>query len=127
MSLPDGPGGQSGPQGPLASRFEDGLRLLVAALAIRAGQSGPQASGAAISSACGAIRCFLTILDAAQARGLPDPDGSLLRLRGQCEALLDPRQDQTDAQRHVLEAAGLARDAAARVLALMPLAQPERV
>jgi len=124
MSLPDGPGGQSGPQGPLASRFEDGLRLLVAALAIRAGQSGPQASGAAISSACGAIRCFLTILDAA--RGLPDPDGSLLRLRGQCEALLDPRQDQTDAQRHVLEAAGLARDAAARVLALMPLAQRER-
>jgi hypothetical protein len=126
MSLPDGPGGQSGPQGPLASRFEDGLRLLVTALAIQAGQPGREAASAAISSACGAIRCFLTILDAAGARRLPDPDGSLLRLRAQCEALLDPRQDQADAQRHVLEAAGLARDAAARVLALLPLAQPER-
>jgi len=123
MSLPDGPGGQSGPQGPLVDRFEDGLRLLVTALAIQAGQP---ASPAAISSACGAIRCFLTILDATGARRLPDPDGSLLRLKAQCEALLDPRQDQVDAQRHVLEAAGLARDAAARVLALLPRTQPER-
>lgn len=107
----------AGREGPLQAVFEDGLRLLAAALAIRAGR--PTAP-AAVSSACGAIQCFLKILEAAAERRLPDPDGDLVRLQAQCEALLTPCQDPGDALDHVLEAARLARDAAARVLALLP-------
>jgi hypothetical protein len=107
----------AGREGALQAVFEDGLRLLAAALAIRAGRP---AAPAAVSSACGAIQCFLKILGTAAARRLPDPGGDLARLRGQCEALLNPRQEPEEALAHVLEAARLARDAAARVLALMP-------
>jgi len=109
--------GAAGGQGPLQSVFEDGLRLLAAALAIRAGR---ERSPAAISSACGAIRCFLKILEAAGGRHLPDPDGDLARLKVQCEALLSLGQDPAEALGHVLEAARLARDASARVLGMLP-------
>jgi hypothetical protein len=111
----------AGLQGPLQSVFEDGLRLLAAAMAIRAGRQ-PAREPAGVTSACGAIGCFLKILQAAGERHLPDPDGSLARLRDQCEALLTPRQDPGDALAHVLEAARLARDAAARALVLLPSA-----
>ena len=111
--------GLVGPQGPLAERFEDGLRFLAAALAIRAGQSS---SPAAVSSACSAIQCFLKVLEAAAEQRLPDPGGDIARLRAQCDALLTPRQDPGDALVHVLAAARLARDAAARVLVLLPSA-----
>jgi hypothetical protein len=116
-----GPAGLSGPQGPLAASFEDGLRLLAAALAIRASGQPP---AAAVTSACGAIRCFLKLLEAAEGQRLADPDGSLARLRTQCEALLTPRQEPADALEHALDAARLARDAAARVLALLPPRHP---
>jgi len=112
---------QAGPQGPLQSVFEDGLRLLAAALAIG---TGAQGAPAAISSACSAIRCFLKILEAAGKRHLPDPDGAMLRLKVQCEALLTPGQEPEEALGHTLEAARLARDAAARVLVLLPQAHP---
>jgi len=111
----------AGLQGPLASIFEDGLRLLAAALAIRAGQ---RRSPAAVSSACGAIRCFLKILETAGERHMADPQGEMPRLRAQCAALLSPRQDPGDALEHTLEAARLARDAAARVLVLLPPSHP---
>jgi hypothetical protein len=112
---------QAGLQGPYQSVFEDGLRLLAAALAIRASR---KRSPAAISSACSAIHCFLKILEAAGGRHLPDPDGDLARLKTQCEALLTLGQDPVDALDHTLEAARLARDAAARALVLMPPAHP---
>jgi hypothetical protein len=108
---------QAGPQGPLQSVFEDGLRLLAAALAMRASR---KRSPAAVTTACSAIRCFLKILEAAGSRHVPDPGGDLARLKAQCEALLTLGQDPCDALAHVLEAARLARDAAARVLALLP-------
>jgi hypothetical protein len=116
----------AGPEGPLQSVFEGGLRLLAAALAIRAGRGRPPGAPepAAVTSACGAIRCFLKILQAAGERGLPDPGGDIARLRSQCEALLAPDQDPGDALAHVLEAARLARDAAARALVLLPPAHP---
>lgn len=112
---------QAGPQGPLQSVFEDGLRLLAASLAIG---TGAQGAAAAITSACSAIRCFLKILEAAGGRHLPDPDGALVRLKAQCEALLNPGQEPEEALGHTLEAARLARDAAARVLVLLPQAHP---
>jgi len=111
----------AGLQGPLASIFEDGLRLLAAALAIKGRR---RRSPEAVSSACGALRCFLKILEAAAARHLADPGGDLARLRAQCDALLSPDQDPGDALVHALEAARLARDAAARVLVLLPPAHP---
>ena len=114
--------GQAGPQGPLQSLFEDGLRLLAAALAIRGGQ---QRSPAAVTSACSALGCFLKILEVAAERHLPDPGGELARLRAQCEALLNLGQDPDDALVHALEAARLARDAAARALALLPQGNPD--
>ena len=107
----------AGLQGPLASLFEDGLRLLAAALAIKGGRAR---SPEAVSSACAALGCFLKILEIGAAKGLPDPDGHLRRLRDQCTALLDPAQAPEEASAHAVEAARLARDAAARVLVLMP-------
>jgi hypothetical protein len=123
MTEPAGPpvSGAAGGQGPLQSVFEDGLRLLAAALAIKAGRDR---SPAAVTTACSAIRCFLKILQAARATSLPDPGGDLARLKAQCEALLTLAQEPGDALVHVLEAARLARDAAARVLALLPPAHP---
>lgn len=119
MSSPAGPSvpGSAGPQGPHQAVFEDGLRLLAAALAIRAGR---ERSPAAVTSACGAIRCFLKILEAAGGRHLPDPDGDLARLKAQCEALLNLGQEPAEVLGHALEAARLARDAAARVLVMLP-------
>jgi hypothetical protein len=117
-----GPAGLSGPQGPLAALFEDGLRLLAAALAIG---PDPDRRPAAVTSVCGAIRCFLKILESAADRRLPDPGSDVARLRAQCEALLDPGQDSAEVLPHALEAARLARDAAARTLALMPPAHGE--
>jgi len=108
--------GPAGPTGPLPDQFEDGLRLLAAALALK---GDPRAGAAAISTACGAIRCFLKILEAAANKGYPDPDGSLERLRGQCAALLNLSQDPGDALDHTFQAARLARDEAARVLVLL--------
>jgi hypothetical protein len=108
---------QAGLQGPYQSMFEDGLRLLAAALAIRANN---RRSPAAVTSACSALRCFLKILEAAADRHLPDPGGELARLKVQCQALLTLGQEPGEALVHVLDAARLARDAAARVLVLLP-------
>lgn len=103
----------AGASGYLQSRFEDGLRFLGVALALRQDQRHP---GAVVSAACDALRCFLEVLEAAASRRLGDPDGGVLRLGEQCRALLDPGQGQDSAVRHALEAACLARDEAARLL-----------
>ncbi len=105
--------GIAGPAGPLADQFEDGLRLLAASLALKGDH---RSAAGAISSGCGAIRCFLKILEAAAGRHLPDPEGNVERLRSQCAALLTLGQDPEDALEHTLEAARLARDEAARIL-----------
>lgn len=102
-----------GPTGELQERFEDGLRFMAAALALRADR---RSVPAAISAACDSVRCFLKIFEAAAARRLPDPRGELPRLRDQCTALLHLGQDPADALDHALEAARLARDEAARLL-----------
>ncbi|WP_005036491.1 hypothetical protein [Holophaga foetida] len=102
----------SGPAGALQSRFEDGLRLLAAALALRAGCS----PAPAITAACDALRCFLAILEAGAERHLPDPGGEVAHLRNQCQALLTERQDPAEVMEHALDAAKLARDQAARIL-----------
>ncbi len=89
------------------------MRFLAAALALEADRR----NGAAIvSAACDAIQCFLVIFDLGAQRHLPDPDDEIIRLRGQLEALLTPRQSSEDAARHALDAACLARDQAARLL-----------
>ena len=102
-----------GASGPLQARFEDGLRFLAAASALRL---DARASATALTSACDALQCFLAIFDAAAQRHLPDPAGDMLRLRDQCIALLTPHQAAEDALAHALEAAKLARDEAARLL-----------
>lgn len=102
-----------GPTGELQGRFEDGLRFLATALALKADR---RSLPAAISAACDAVRCFLRIFEAAAERHLPDPRGELPRLRDQCVALLTLGQDPVDALDHALEAARLARDEAARLL-----------
>ena len=103
----------AGPTGELQSRFEDGLRFLVAALALATDHRN---TAAAISASCDAVRCFLEILTTAAERHLPDPHGEVGRLRDQCVALLSTEQDPEDALRHTLEAARLSRDGAARLL-----------
>ncbi|MEI6591702.1 MAG: hypothetical protein WCL47_00580 [Holophagaceae bacterium] len=103
-----GSGSPSQPQ----ARFEDGLRFLAAALAM----APERHSAAVVSTACDAIQCFMLTFEAAARRHLPDPEGEILRLRGQLEALLTPRQSPEAAARHALEAARLARDQAARLL-----------
>lgn len=107
---------EAGACGSLQSRFEDGLRFLGIALALETDGRHP---GAGVSSACDALQCFLSILEAAAERHLPDPDGGIRRLREQCEALLTPRQGRQDVLRNALEAAMLARDEAARLLPLL--------
>jgi len=102
----------SGPSGALQSRFEDGLRFLAAAMALRAGRT----PAAAITAACDALRCFLAILEAGAARHLPDPQGEVAHLRNQCEALLTQGQAPAEVLEHALDAAKLARDQAARIL-----------
>lgn len=104
---------EAGACGHLQSRFEDGLRFLGIALALESDGRHP---GAGVSSACDALRCFLSILESAAERHLPDPDGGIRRLREQCEALLTPRQGQQEVLRNAVEAAMLARDEAARLL-----------
>jgi hypothetical protein len=102
-----------GPTGELQERFEDGLRFLATALALRADR---RSLPAATSAACDAVRCFLKIFEAAAERHMPDPRGDLLRLRDQCAALLTLGQNADEALEHALEAARLARDEAARML-----------
>lgn len=104
---------ESGPTGPLQARFDDGLRFLATALALGADRRNASAS---LTAACDAVACFNAIFEAAAARHLPDPRGELNRLRDQCRALLTLHQDAEDALIHVLEAARLARDEAARLL-----------
>ena len=103
----------AGPSGSPQLSFENGLRLLAAALALGL---EPRNSAAIVTAACDAIQCFMVTFEAAARRHLPDPDGEVLRLRGQLEALLTARQTPEDAARHALEAARLARDQAARLL-----------
>jgi hypothetical protein len=103
----------AGPTGELQARFDDGLRFLVTALALGADRRNAAAS---ISAACDAVRCFLTIFNAAAERHLPDPRGEVARLRDQCVALLDTSQEPGEVLVHVLEAARLSRDGAARLL-----------
>jgi len=106
----------AGPGGPLPSVFEDGLRLLAAALALKADH---RSLPAATTTACGAMACFLKILEAAALAHVPDPSGDVARLRAQCGALLNTGQAPEDVLDHVLEATRLSRDEAARVLMLM--------
>lgn len=103
----------SGPTGPLQSRFEDGLRFLAAAYALRQDRRNPSAG---ITSACDALACFMGIFEAAAQRRLPDPEGRVKVLRAQCEGLLAPDQAPEAAFDHALEAARLARDLAATLL-----------
>lgn len=102
-----------GPTGASQEHFEDGLRFLAAALALKGDQ---RSLPAATSAACDAVRCFLKVFAAAAERHLPDPRGELPRLRDQCVALLTLGQNPADALEHALEAARLARDEAARLL-----------
>jgi hypothetical protein len=111
--------GLAGPGGPLASQFEDGLRLLAAALALREDR---RSAPAATTAACASMGCFLKILEAGAARRLADPGGDVERLRAQCGALLTLDQAPADALEHVLAAVRLARDEAARI---MPLLGPD--
>jgi hypothetical protein len=108
--------GGAGLEGQLPSRFEDGLRFLAAALALRADR---RSLAAATTAACSAIRCFLDVLEAAARRHLEDPRGDVERLRAQCQALLVLSQAPQDALEHALEAARLARDEASRILVLL--------
>jgi hypothetical protein len=103
----------SGAAGPEQARFEDGLRFLAAALALEVDHRN---SAAIVSAACDAIQCFLVAFEVAAQRHLPDPTGETVRLRGQLEALLSPRQSPEQAARHALDAALLARNQAARLL-----------
>ena len=112
----------AGLEGPLPSLFEDGLRLLATALALRLDQ---RSVPAAITAACGAMGCFLKILEAAAASHFPDPQGDIPRLRSQCHALLTLGQDSAEVLEHALEAARLSRDAASRLLMLMVACRPE--
>jgi hypothetical protein len=103
----------TGPSGNPQARFEDGLRFLAAALALELDHRN---SAAIVSAACEAIQCFLVAFQAAAKLRLADPEGEVLRLRGQLEALLNPQQAPEDAARNALEAARLARDQAALLL-----------
>ena len=111
----------AGLAGPLPSLFEDGLRLLAAALALKADH---RSLPAATTAACSAMDCFLKILEAAAQRHFPDPGGEVARLRAQCHALLNLGQSPEAVLDHVLEAARLSRDEAARFLALMAVKVP---
>ncbi len=102
-----------GATGPLQARFEDGLRFLATALALQ----GDHRNGAAtLSAACDAMKCFLSIFQAAAERHLEDRDGEVARLKDQCEALLDLDQEPEALLQSVIEAARLSRDRAAALL-----------
>lgn len=103
----------TGPSGSPQARFEDGLRFLVAALALEVDHRN---SAAIVSTACDAIQCFLAVFETAAQRHLPDPEGETTHLRGQLEALLTTSQTPEEAARHAIEAARLARDQAANLL-----------
>jgi hypothetical protein len=103
----------SGPAGSPQAHFEDGLRFLAAALALELDHRN---SAAIVSAACNAVQCFMVTFEVAARRHLSDPEGEVLRLRGQLEALLTSRQSPEDAAHHALEAARLARDQASRLL-----------
>lgn len=103
----------SGPSNAAQGHFEDGLRFLAAALAL---DIDHRHCAAIVSTACDAIQCFLAVFEIAAQRHLADRRGEAVRLRGQLEALLTPRQSTEDAARNALAAARLARDQAARLL-----------
>ncbi|MDP1831977.1 MAG: hypothetical protein Q8K67_07950 [Geothrix sp.] len=103
----------AGPSGSPQARFEDGLRFLATALALEVDH---RHSAAIVTTACDAIQCFLVVFEVAAQRHLPDPEDETVRLRGQLEALLTPRQSPEEAARHALDAARLARDQAAKLL-----------
>lgn len=103
----------SGPQGERQEAFERGLRFLATALALH---EDHRSGAATVSAACDAIRCFMVVLEAAAQRNLPDPEGDIRRLRSQLEALLTPRQGAEEAMVNAVDAARLARDAAAGLL-----------
>jgi len=105
--------GASGPIGPHHDQFEGGMAFLAAALAVEQARGSNPA--AVVTAAGEALRCFLSILEVAAEKSVVDPE-ELSRLRGQCEALLTLHQSAPDAARHCLEAALLARDAAAEVV-----------
>ena len=100
----------------MQQRFEDGLRFLATALAL---QNDHRNGAATLSAACDALKCFLSIFEAAAERHLEDRGGEVARLRDQCEALLHPDQDREAMLLSVLEAARLARDQAANLLPWM--------
>lgn len=102
-----------GATGPLQARFEDGLRFLAAALAL---QSDHRNSAATLSAACDAMKCFLSIFQAAAEQHLEDRGGEVARLKNQCEALLHPDQDPEVLLQSAIEAARLSRDRAAALL-----------
>ena len=103
----------SGAAGPLQARFEDGLRFLAAALAL---QNDHRNGAATLSAACDAMKCFLTIFQAAAERHLEDRNGEVARLKNQCEALLHLDQDPEALLQSAIEAARLSRDQAAALL-----------
>ena len=103
----------TGPSGPPQARFEDGLRLLAAALALEVDH---RHGAAVVSTACESMQCFLAVFEAAAQRHLPDPEEATTHLKAQLEALLTPRQTLGEAAHHALEAACLARDQAALLL-----------
>jgi len=102
-----------GAAGPLQARFEDGLRFLATALAL---QSDHRNSAATLSAACDAMKCFMSIFQAAAERHLEDTGGEIARLKNQCEALLHLDQDPEVLLKSALEAARLSRDQAAALL-----------
>ena len=103
----------SGPSGSPQASFENGLRLMAAALAL---EVDGRNEAAIVTAACEAIQCFMVTFEVAADRRLADPQGEVARLRGQLQALLTPSQSPEDAARHALEAARLARDQAAQLL-----------
>ncbi len=103
----------SGAAGPLQARFEDGLRFLATALAL---QSDHRNSAATLSAACDAMKCFVSIFQAAAEQHLEDRDGELARLKNQWEALLHLEQEPELLLDSALEAARLSRDQAAALL-----------
>ncbi len=103
----------TGATGPLQVRFEDGLRFLATALALQ----GDHRNGAAtLSAACDAMKCFLSIFQAAAERHLEDRNGEVARLKKQCEVLLHLDQDPEVLLKSAIEAALLSRDQAASLL-----------
>jgi len=89
------------------------MRFLATALAL---QNDHRNGAATLSAACDAMKCFVSIFQAAADRHLEDRDGELARLKSQCEALLYLDQTPEALLESVIEAARLSRDQAATLL-----------